>query len=116
MSARVACLFALIAGAGCSGADGVSLHLTFDDGLALDRVTISGVIDGDEAFAPGTLPDPPRALAAAGETFGLLVADTLAGRTVLVHLDGQDGEDVVAVADVEVAIEDGRIVREDQAH
>jgi cysteine-rich repeat protein len=67
-------------------ATAIEVTVRIDPTLGVDQLAISGTVAGATAFAPGTLPDTPRALDAE-ESFAILVPDALDGQQVLVRVD-----------------------------
>jgi hypothetical protein len=80
--------------AGCDDQTGLRLHLLLPRAPAIDAVTIRGAVDGDEAFAPATAPDPPRPLGTR-EQLVLLLPEGLDGDRLALDVDGLDGDEVV---------------------
>lgn len=100
---------AVAAGSGCSGAEGVALELLFDEDRRVDRVRITGDDDGEEAFAPGELPDPPRELSS-GDSLSVLVPPGLVGERVRFTLEGRFGDEVRVRGTTTVRVREGEIV------
>ena len=82
--------------AACAPVEGAKLFLTLDDGVSADRVVVSGVVDGDEAFDAAEFPDAPRALEKK-ETLVVVLDEDLVGEDVAVTVEARDGDAVVAI-------------------
>src|SRR4051812_32126407 len=78
------------------GHTGINLTIRYDPSLALSALALSGEDGAEAAFAPGTLPDPPRPLTSGRESAVLLLPDADAGRTLSVRVDGRAGSAVLA--------------------
>ncbi len=82
-----------------AGITGVELTVHFAESAALEQLSITGTVAGAEAFEPGLVPDPPRALAPEGETLAILLPPELAGSILRIRVDGlRDGVAVAAEA------------------
>lgn len=115
--AKLAALVAVFGAVACGSTveqkdlTGVDLTVRFDSALSLEELAISGTIDGDQAFAPGILPETPRPLDPAGETLVILVDPALAGMTVSVQADGMQGGQILATGAVDVTLVGKQLVR-----
>ncbi|HEX2659219.1 MAG TPA: hypothetical protein VHU40_13140, partial [Polyangia bacterium] len=90
---------------------GVALTVNYDPSLQLTTLGLSGLTsDGKAAFPTGTLPSPPRPLTSGTETATILLADALAGHTVIVRVDGRAGSAVVGSEQTSVMVQAGRLV------
>lgn len=81
----------------CDPATGVHIELAFDDELTIDSLAISGLVAGEEAFAPEIIPEEPRPFAPRDETFSVYVDAAFAGERLVLELVGL--HDGVPVAD-----------------
>jgi len=104
---------------GCKGrhvqsdVTGVSLAVHYDGNAGLTSLTVSGFVDGAPAFPPGTLPDPPRPLTKGTETLAILLPDGLAGKTILIRVDGLAANVLTNSGAQTVALQRGRLVSAD---
>jgi len=90
---------------------GLNLSVIYDPTLQLTALDISGMTsDGKVAFPAGTLPKVARPLTSGMETASILLADTLAGRTLVVRVDGRASGVVVGSEQTSVAVQAGRLV------
>ncbi|MBN2498151.1 MAG: hypothetical protein JXR96_26410, partial [Deltaproteobacteria bacterium] len=69
------------------GLTGVQLTVELN-GHTVDQLLISGTVDRDLAFDPGTVPEAPRQLGPEPESVTVLLATRLVGKTVLMRADG----------------------------
>ncbi len=74
-----------------------------DPALGIDQVRVSATIAMTEAFAPGVLPEQPRALAA-DESFAILVPDTLDAKLLTVRIEGLAGGAAIAAGAATVTV------------
>ncbi len=95
---------------GCDAPEGAIVHLILPDQQQIDRVRVSGVADGDEAFEPGFFPEPPRELDAEGETLTVLVDEELIGEDLVLSFEAQRGSDVRATGSGTIDVARDRLV------
>jgi len=103
--------------AGCSSTEeaknltGVDLTVRFDAASSIEELSIKGTLDGQAAFAPGILPETPRALDPAGETLLILLDDAMADATITLVVDGLSGGTLQATTAADVTIVGKQLVR-----
>ncbi|MFC1611298.1 DUF4215 domain-containing protein [Myxococcota bacterium] len=98
----VGCLSSMACGqTGTSGekVTGVRLIVRYDAALDMDQLAVSILLsNGETAFGPHALPDPPRALVSGEESMLIYLPDELADTVVFLRVDGLSQGAVVASA------------------
>ncbi|HMI94735.1 MAG TPA: hypothetical protein VK509_25350, partial [Polyangiales bacterium] len=88
---------------------GVRLAIRYE--RAPERLRVHAHADDGSEYGPELLPDPPRALAARSESVLLQLPDALAGRTLVLEIEGLDAnEAVMARGNARVRIVSGAIL------
>jgi cysteine-rich repeat protein len=96
-----------------SGLTGLDLTVRWAPSVSLDQLAIAGVQGGAPAFAPITVPDPPRPLAPQNESLVVLLPDSLAGDSVFVRIDGCAQSRVQASGAATVQLTKGQVAKLD---
>jgi hypothetical protein len=108
-------LAAALASGACLQSDepaltGVELFITNDPALGLDSLELKGKVDGDQAFPTTVLPDPPRPLAAAGESVIILVREELAGARLELDIKGLAGGEKATETKIDLELIAGEVI------
>jgi cysteine-rich repeat protein len=94
-----------------TGLTGIDVIVSYDPGLGLDQVAISGELaGGNVAFAPGELPSSPAPMTNGTDNFVVLLRDSLAGESLFLWIDGLSDGEVVASEGALLVVEEGRLV------
>ncbi len=105
-----------LSGAGCrdtvveTGLTGIDLTVQYGSGLELDQLYISGTLDGEPAFEPGTIPETARSLSDTEESLVILLPDDMGGMMITLRVDGLSGGEVKASEQADVAIQARKLV------
>ena len=89
-------------------ATGIEIATQIDPADGITQLRISGTANGSDAFAPGALPDKPRALSGT-QTAVILLPDSLDGTDVLVRVDALAADRVVHTGGGTVTVHAGDV-------
>lgn len=96
--------------AGTKKITGIELSIQYDTQLNLDQFVIAGFLENNQqAFEPGTVPDPPHALTSGKETTAILLPNDLGGQTIALRVHGLSEGNIVGSQQLSVLIESKRL-------